>query len=321
MPGIGVITNPFSRTNRRDPRLAGRLGYILGEKGDLQTPGDLDALAATAARFREREVDLVCINGGDGSVHRAVSALVHAWGDAPLPRLVVLPGGTMNIVAHSVGVRGRPSDLLEQVVHAYHADLPLRTVRRWLLRFEGEGLDPVPYGFLFGNGIISGFLEVYYEGAEPTPAKAGWLLFRGALSAVVGGRFVRRLIRPWSGTVDLDGADGAVSWGPGPWTAVAVGTVEQIGLGFTPFHSVSTTPEHMHVVGIGGHVVDLARDLPRIYRGRGPRRPRNVEGTTKELMLRGSEPLSFMIDGDFYRTGRELRISVDRPVDFVVPDA
>lgn len=316
MAGIGVITNPMSRTNRRDPRLAGRLGYILGEKGAFEAPGDLDALAATARRFREREVDLVCINGGDGTVHKAVTALVHAWGDAPLPRVAVLPGGTMNIVASSVGVAGRPADLLEYLVAAYHADVPMPTTRRWLMRFEGEGLDPTPYGFLFGNGIIARFLEVYYEGSEPTPSKAAWLLMRGALSAMVGGRFIRRLMLPWSGTVALDGSP----WGADSWTAVAVGSVEQIGLGFTPFHRVPRYPGHMHVVGIGGSVVDLARDLPRIYRGVGPHQPGNLDEVAQTLVLRSEEPQSFMIDGDFFRSGTELRISMDRHVDFIVPD-
>jgi diacylglycerol kinase (ATP) len=278
-------------------------------------PGDLGALASTARRFRERDVDVVCVNGGDGSVHKVVTALAQAWGDAPLPRIAVLPGGTMNIVANSVGATGRPSDLLERLVAAYHTGEPLPTTRRWLMRFEGEGLDDGPRGFLFGNGIIARFLEVYYEGAEPTPAKAARLLAHGAMSALVNGRFVRRLTQPWQGTVTLDGAP----WGGDIWTAVAIGTVEQIGLGFTPFHSLGENPGRMHVVGIGGTVVDLARDLPRIYRGRGPAQPGNLELPASEAVLRANEPIPFMIDGDFYRTGGELRISMERPVDFIVP--
>lgn len=317
MGGIGVITNPRSRTNRRDPRLAGRLGFILGEKGDLEMPGDLDALATTARRFRDRDVDIVCINGGDGTLHKVLTAMVHAWGDAPLPRVALLPGGTMNIVATSVGVRGRPSDLLEWVVDAYHADLPMPTARRWLMRFEGDGLDPVPYGMLFGNGIIARFLELYYEGSDPTPSKAAWLLLRGAMSAMVGGRFVRQLTRPWRGTVELDGAP----WGDGEWTAVAAGTVEQIGLGFTPFYKVSSHPGRLHAVGIAGTVVDLARDLPRVYRGQSPVREGNRDAVAQTLVLRSPDPIPFMIDGDFHRAGPELHIHVDRPVDLIVPPA
>lgn len=315
MSGIGVITNPLSRSNRRDPGLAGRLGGLLGGHGSFDVPGDLATLASTAARLRERDVDTVCIHGGDGSIHKVVTALIQAWGEAPLPRIAVLPGGTMNIVAHSIGVRGRPWDVLTQVVASHHAGTLLPTTRRWVMRFEGDGLVPAPYGFLFGNGLISRFLEVYYEGTEPSPAKAARLLAHGAVSALVGGRFVRRLTRPWTGAVSIDGT----AWGGESWTAVAAGSVEQIGLGFRPFPGVASQPGCLHAVGIGGSVVDLARDLPRIYRGRGPARPGNLERIGHTLRLDAPEPLTFMIDGDFYRTGRQLQITMDRPVDFIVP--
>ena len=59
MPGIGVITNPMTRYNRRNPGLAGQLGTILGERGALEMPGDLDALTATAIRFRDRAIDVL----------------------------------------------------------------------------------------------------------------------------------------------------------------------------------------------------------------------------------------------------------------------
>ena len=55
MPGIGVITNPYSRQNKRNPRLAQRLGYILGEKGDLEfkDPPTHMFTGGTLSRYRE----------------------------------------------------------------------------------------------------------------------------------------------------------------------------------------------------------------------------------------------------------------------------
>jgi len=313
LSGIGVITNPLSRKNQRNPGIVGQLGYVLGEKGDLQQPGDLDALDEVAARFHERGIDILCVNGGDGTIHKALTALKGVYGDAPLPQVALLPGGTMNIIANSVGARGKPADVLHHVVRAYHADQPLRTTPRSLLKITSEGLD-TQYGFLFGNGIIAGFLEAYYEGGQPTPAKAARVLAHGVMSTMVNGKYVKRLLKPFRGTLTLDGKD----WPEKEWTAVAVGTVEQLGLGFSPFRHVIGNPGQMHVNGIGGSVIDLMWELPRTYRGAPLARPGNHDGACRELVLQSETSQSFMIDGDFHRGDREVTLAIADTIDFIL---
>lgn len=295
MSGIGVVTNPRSRKNRKDPDVARTLSYVLGERGQLVAPDDLDALAKTAVRFREHGIEVLCVNGGDGTVHRALTAMVRAYGATPLPPVAILRGGTMNIVADSIGNRVSAEAMLDQVVDAYHTGDPLPEVSVRLLRIELDDAPP-SYGFLSGNGIIARFLELYYEQTDPTPADAARLLARGALSALVGGRLIRRLTRPWRGTITLDGA----SLGGDEWVAVAIGTVEQMGLGFQVFHLLQQHPEQLQVVGIGGSVANLARDLVPLFRGQGVFRPGNLTHTGAELILAGDEPQQLMIDGDFY---------------------
>lgn len=308
MSGIGVVTNPRSRANQGN-RLDERLRSTLGPDDELAAPGDLPALEVLLARWKQEQRHTVVVNGGDGTVHKVVTALVRTWGDT-LPRLGVLPAGTMNIIANSVGVRGRPRNVLRRLVAA-GAKAP--TVRVGLMRFDGDGL-PV-HGFLFGNGIVARFLEVYYEGSEPSPSKAAWILGRGALSAMIGGPSIRRLTRPYEGSVVADGETLAGD----RWTAVAAGTVEQLGLGFRAFHLAPAHPGKMHLQAVGGSVVDLARDLPRIYRGIPPARPGNRELTVTTLVLKSHERIGYMVDGDFYQADRELRVTVDRTVDLVVP--
>jgi hypothetical protein len=36
MPGIGVITNPRSRVNKKDPSKMRQLGYLLGSRGSAE---------------------------------------------------------------------------------------------------------------------------------------------------------------------------------------------------------------------------------------------------------------------------------------------
>lgn len=295
MSGIGVVTNPRSRRNRRDPGVARTLSYVLGERGQLVAPDDLDALDKAAVRFQEHGIEVLCINGGDGTVHRSLTAMVRAYGGEPLPPVAILRGGTMNIVADSIGNRVPAEAMLAQVVDAYHTRSDLPEIQAHMLRIElGDG--PPSYGFLSGNGIIARFLELYYEQTDPTPMDAARLLARGSLSALVGGRLIRRLTRPWRGTITLDGARLAGE----EWVAVAIGTVEQMGLGFRVFHLLLDHPGQLQVVGIGGSVANLARDLWPLSRGQGVGRPGNLTELGRELVLEGDEPQQLMIDGDFY---------------------
>lgn len=307
MRTIGVITNPRARANLGNPRLHDTLADAVGSAGIVAAPNGTDALMKTLRDFQRSGVQLLAINGGDGTVHHVVTALVRAW-EGPPPQLAFLPGGTMNIVASSVGVRGRPQRVLSRLVDA--PDLTTRHV--WAMEITGDG--PPVYGFLFGNGIVARFLEVYYEGSDPSPSKAAWILARGAMSALVGGSYIRRLTRPFQGTLRADGEDLEGH----AWTAIAAGTVEQLGLGFRAFHLVTGAPGRMHLQAVGGSVVDLARDLPRIYRGLAPTRPGNRELTATELQIRSPERIGYMVDGDFY-TASQLDVRVGPCFEAVIP--
>lgn len=300
MGGIAVVTNPRSRRNRRDPGLQQQLAYMLGEKGSLAAPTDLDALERSLEHFRQRGVDVLAINGGDGTNHTVLSALVRVYGDAPLPRVALLRGGTMNTVASGLGIRGRPDDLLGRLVALYHQGEPLRVAERDLIR-----VNDTYAGFLFGVGLIATFMELYYERPDPTPTWAAWLLAKATASAVVGGALARRLMRPVQAQLRTD----AGTWPALPWVSVGVGTVDDIGFGFRPFFRCLEHPGHLHAVGWACSAGEIVRQLWRIHRARPIEHPQVFEAVTQRLVIESETPVGWMIDGDFHpgTTRLELR--------------
>lgn len=301
MSGIGVVTNPRSRRNRRNPQLQEQLAYVLGEREGMAAPTDLDALERAVERFRARGIEVLAINGGDGTNHAVLSALVRVYGDRPLPRIALLRGGTMNTVASGLGIRGRPDDLLGRLVAAYHAGQPLRVAERNLLIANGQHA-----GFLFGNGVIARFMEEYYSRPEPTPAWAAWTLARAAASALTGGTLARRLVEPVRAAVHLDGQ----LWPELPWICLAAGTVDDLGFRFRPFFRSLQHPGHLHAVGFACTAGDLVRALWPIRRAQPIDNPRILEAVAQTLRVESEEPLSYMIDGDFHpgTTTLELRV-------------
>lgn len=301
-----LLVNPHARASKRDPSLGPRLAQELGENCIYSAPDGMDALHDTLRQWSEAEVDTVVVHGGDGTLHRTATALMTEW-SGPLPQFAVIPGGTMNIVAASTGTRGRPLSIARALANAH------TTTRRWLMKIEGP--ETPQYGFLFGNGIISAFLEVCYEGTPPSPLKAAQILVRGAGSAMIRGPLARRLTRPFHGTLTV----GTQQWGPTDFTAIAAGTVQQIGLGFRAFPKSESHPGTIHLVGITGSVLDLALELPRIYFGRGVHRTGNFECVDTALLIDSDEPIGFMIDGDFHTAPNGIRITTGPPIDFVLP--
>jgi len=101
----------------------------------------------------------VAVHGGDGTLHKVVTALGEAFGEEPLPPIALLPGGTMNVVATSLGLRAEPLAFVRALVADARAGHAPEVVTRRCMRV-GDQL-----GFVFGNGLASNFLGEYY--AEP----------------------------------------------------------------------------------------------------------------------------------------------------------
>ena len=119
MSGIGIITNPHSKLNKRNPARSALLGYILGEKGTLEVTNSLEDIGRVAREFKERRIGLLAINGGDGTICRTLTAFIKEYGTAPMPKVALLRGGTINVLANNLGIRGSPEQILYRLVEAH----------------------------------------------------------------------------------------------------------------------------------------------------------------------------------------------------------
>lgn len=312
LPTVLVVSNPRSRRNRRDPALAERLGALVAPVGRVASPAGADALRDTVARALDEGVEVLALNGGDGTGHVVLTEWVAQAGEArPLPLVQLLCGGTMNTIASGLGVHGAPEGLLGALVAALREGRAPSTAERSLLRVGGQRPQ---YGFLFGNGLISNFLEVYYEGAEPSPAKGAWVLARAVGSALVDGPLSRRIMRPVRCEVEVDGA----RWPRPEWLAITAGTVDDIGLRFRPFPEAPRRPGHVQVLGLGCSPMGVVGELGRIRLAEPTRHPDIASAVTRRFVLRGEGPLPFMVDGDFYPGDPVVEVRTGPTVRFVV---
>jgi diacylglycerol kinase family enzyme len=250
------------------------------------------------------------VHGGDGTLHRAVAAFGRAFGDAPIPPIAILCGGTMNVVATSLRIRERPITFLGSVIESVRDGRPFETLRRRSMRI-GDTL-----GFIFGNGLMANFLGEYYGTGKYGPARAAWLLLRAVGSAMIGGKFMRRLFRRFEGTIRVDGRvlDRA------SFVGIGAATVREVGLGFKLNHRADDDPERFGVLAIHGKPISLLPDLWSVHTGRGiaPRRAFSAVASTLEV-IPASGSMAYTIDGDLYQGEGPLSISIGPTITFVKP--
>lgn len=314
MSGIGVVLNPKSGKNLRDPGAARRLAKTLGDSGIVREAHSLDELYRIAEDFQRLEIDVLAISGGDGTNHVTLTGFIDVYNAQSLPQVAFLRGGTMNTVANSIGIpRGKPEGLLDRLTRAYaqRSVRPLVNVERHVMRIG------TTYGFLFGTGAVYGFLAEYYRGGtgRPSPIIAARTLLSGVGSALVGGEIVSRIAAPFRGWVEHD--DGT-TWEERDWFSVAGGTIDQIGLNFKPFYRWGETPGTFHLLGIQTSAMGFVADLPRIWRAQPMRDGKTVEATVPHTRLHSSDGvMRYMIDGDLHESKGPLDVTIGPRVQIV----
>ncbi len=291
MPGIGVINNPRSRQNRKNPDRINTLGYILGERGVNATTKDLESLREVIEEFKEHKIDILAINGGDGSNHVTLTTLIKVYGDEPLPKIAFLRGGTYNTISDALGIKGTPESIMFNIVDKYHNGLPFETVEVDIMKIGDR------YGFIFGNGVIGNFMEDYYAGGPPTVATGAKTLWQGIQSFFVGGETYKRWYRPIKGRVVVDGLELPRK----EFFTTACMSVPNLGLQFKPAYRAFDEPGTFHFIGIFGSAGKVIKNLVRVWFGR-PWPPEIAyDMLAKKVELDMEEGFTYTIDGDMHR--------------------
>ena len=188
MPGIGVISNLYAKVNKNDPEHNTLIWYVLGNHGQLEVTHTLADLTKVCQEFKQQGLTHVGIIGGDGTVSLALSSLLHAYGPADLPRILLFRGGTFNVLASNLGIYGKPKHIMSDFLAAFHSSKPLREIKVTALRVNGR------IGFLFANGLASGFLSEFYKNKKGMAGAAIFtskVIFDGICKGRLNGIFTK----------------------------------------------------------------------------------------------------------------------------------
>ena len=300
---IGVISNPLSGGNRKGLQPVERMlaDYSQALHRRAVHPNQVKAAIRD---FACQGVDLVVVNGGDGTIHAVLMALFTTeWPDR-MPFLALLRAGTASMIARDVGLPGsRLQGLSRLLGWAYAGRGAAALVKRPVLRLEWErGGEPM-YGMFFGAGWIYEGIQfcltrVHTKGVGGELA-AGLTLVRFLLAAIRGDR---RTVPPapirvgWEGMAMQD-MDVLVFF---------VTTLGRLFLGIRPYWGTERAP--LHVTAIRSDAAHFLRTAPFLIRGQRGRwaTPRHGYLSHNLHDLRLYLQSGFTLDGQLYPSDPQL---------------
>jgi diacylglycerol kinase family enzyme len=297
MPGIGIVVNPKGKKYQKDPDKIGRLSFIVGDRGSYQATADIPDLRRVAEQFKSRDIDILAIGGGDGTTHVTLTHFIDVYGEKPLPKITFLRGGTMNTLANSCNIKGVPEKILSNLIYKYHEGEEFESTEVDMMEINGM------YGFIFGCGGIYRFMEAYYSGTTPSPAKAAYTLSRAITSALMNGKFARKMFKRFDGDVWVDGE----KWPFANWAALYAGSIPLLGLKFKVFH-YATEPQRFHAAGFSLPPRHVLKFAPRMFTGKKIDDENLVESPAREMRIELAEPMAFTIDGDMLPAASQITV-------------
>lgn len=312
---IGVLSN--LRAGKTDWRVERVLRFLSGhpEVLHVETPDDAAVPGALAALARDG-VEILVLNGGDGTVQLALTHLFGPGASGWRPWIAPIRGGRTNMTAIDLGARRDAVRGLAGLLEAVREGRLAERVRvRSVLRVElAEG---VHLGMCLGAGVLHravalthrAFPDGRAQGVFGAGVVTGVLLARAA----VGG--VRGVLSPDKMRVALDG----VSQPPGEILLALATTLERLFLRMRPFWGREPAP--VRVTTIAARAPGLWRAAPGILRGRPSPRRRSENGYTSrnvhELVLQLDAGL--VLDGELFdpHPDRVVRVGAVEGVRFL----
>ena len=324
---VGLISNAASGRNRGHfARIRRRIDaspvihhIVTADSGEIP---------AALARLREADIGLLAINGGDGTAAAVLGQLLEGGVFSELPVIALLPGGTANMTAGDVGLRGTLMGAVARFCRWCEAGarLPATLLRRPLLRLRSApeaGMTSMTsmkstasyrYGMFLGGGIVMQGTEYAHREIHSRGLGDDFSLLLGTVRTLWG---VHRGDPAFNRGLPIEIAvDGGA---PRHHNAriLALSTLERLAFGMRPFWGTGPGPLRLTVMEQG--CTRFIRTFSSIARGKPSANAVPESGyfscNASGLTLRAGGALN--LDGEIFAVDGDIMIDATCHLNFL----
>jgi hypothetical protein len=327
---IGVITNPNSRKNLRKPDRAQVLQSIVGDLGEVHQTPDPDAIKPVLREFLRRRARFWVSDGGDGALHWMLRKGLEVLQEEEfrgfsLPLAMPTNGGSIDFVAHNVGLRGNAESLLSGLRSALESGQEVEEVEVDSMTIDGievtdEGEVPLrTLGFaVAAGGVGQRFFSKMFEAGQHTSSTIVSIVAKTVSSYPVAmsplrhipgmpqvlRQFALDMFKPTVARITVDGQVLRRT----DCTGIHVASMSINLGGVFRFFTKADVDGQLHAIAGSPTPYQIIRNIPRMYMGLemvgddlfdGPCREMTMEAASDEL-------LGPIIDGEYYPNIRKM---------------
>ena len=300
---VGVLNNPLSGGNRRGLGAVRKVlaAYPQVSHREVLTPADV---ASALVDFARKEVNIVAVNGGDGTIQAVLTVLCHHKPFETIPHLAVLRAGTTSMTAGDVGLKGSREQALRRLLSwADGGEAGAVILHRPLLRVQVDPHQDPVYGMFLGAASIYQGIQFCNNRLNRRGFRGEWApgltiaLFLLAVASRGGG-----YVAPVPITVGLDQSPPERR----DYLLLMISALERLFLGMRPFWG--REERTLHYTAVEARPQHLLRALPSLLRGRKNRygTPDNGYFSHNVQKVQLTFNSGFTLDGELYKAGAHL---------------
>jgi diacylglycerol kinase (ATP) len=312
---IGLIINP--RSGRKSGK-GEQLLRLLGSRSAVETAvlEDFSELPALLRHMARKDVDVLSISSGDGTIHAIQTELAESRPFPCLPKLMLLSHGTANMSAAAVGLN-RPLPEIASLLQDREKLDALSVITRPTLRVVNPADGKPRHGMFLGTGAVytaTAYCQdvIHPAGITGNSAIIATLL-RSLFDSLVNRTTASRQA-PITRSYELRViADGLEKFSPGGLLFLAT-TLDKLVLGSRPFWGGKTGP--IRATGIHYPVLHPLRWIwPALYGSEHRSMPDGaISFCATTLDIWGSTP--YVMDGEFFNPPPSSPLHVETGPDF-----
>ncbi|MCX5859146.1 MAG: diacylglycerol kinase family protein [Proteobacteria bacterium] len=302
-----MIFNPNARKGRGGKKFLSDIKSVMGGRGEIIVTENVQDIPRAISRLKDIDFNVLGLYGGDGTAFHTLTNYIQQDGYRPLPQVLLLRGGTMNVVMAYFKSGLGPSEMFKKLLEKAQKGEPFETVPVNLLRVNDY------YGFTVGLAMPAKLVAAYQEGGDIGMNKSFRITARLIASSLVEGEYSRRLFAPMPARLWVEGKEAPLK----SFSLIMASTINNCGLGFHPFYRAEEKPGFFHFLATDEKPGRIVRHIGSFRKAEAIKGLSVVDEVASQVRMEFPEPGKVMMEGEFFeasevviRTGPRINLIV-----------